>query len=558
MYTRLSLSLLVMIGITFTTRLHAQQASGDTDPVITADEQQSVRQARRKMLERPRGLIFNSDGCEVFRAKTPTPAAFLDDRLGHLRGSQVNTIMYCPLSSGFGLFTHRTKVGERCITQAKQLKGNITAELHAQGTDPLQIAVEFGHGEGMEVFFCMRMNDTHDVIHTAEDPDPLYPKWKMEHPEMLFGPIGAKMKHGRWSAVDFGQSEVRELAYRFLEEACRDYDIDGIELDFVRHPELFRRVGQTGDAATAEELGQMTDLMRRIRAMTEREAVRRGGRPYLLSIRLPDSVEACRWLGIDLERWLAEGLVDMLVPSGYFRFNPWSRSVELAHRHGVKVYADLAESRVLNEEKQRDPVRASEQSYRARAAQAWQAGADGAYIFNMYNARRPLLREIGDPNTLRQRDKIYFASVRGPYNAHGWFADSAKYFNRPTLVPDRPVKLAPGEKMELDVEFGEDAASLTGDPSPRITLRIRFLASVASPDFLQVQANGQALEGGQLAGDMLIFDLDRAVLKPGTNRFGLALGAGQRSTIRLRDLQIIVDYPQDGTAWPAASRYPNP
>ena len=68
--------------------------------------------------------------------------------------------------------------------------------------------------------------------------------------------------------------------------------------------------------------------------------------PLLISVRVPDSVGFCRAIGLDLERWLAEDLIDMLVVGGYFRLQPWEESVALGHRYGVPVYAGLSESRV--------------------------------------------------------------------------------------------------------------------------------------------------------------------------------------------------------------------
>ena len=34
--------------------------------------------------------------------------------------------------------------------------------------------------------------------------------------------------------MDYGRPEIRDLAFRFVEEVCRNYDVDGVELDFVK------------------------------------------------------------------------------------------------------------------------------------------------------------------------------------------------------------------------------------------------------------------------------------------------------------------------------------
>jgi hypothetical protein len=139
------------------------------------------------------------------------------------------------------------------------------------------------------------------------------------------------------------------------------------------------------------------------------------GKPLLIAVRVPDSVEYCRGIGLDIERWLREGLVDVLITTCYFRLNPWEYSVELGHRYGVPVYASLSESRV--NEKVHGEVGEftrdwNTESYRARAMEAWHAGVDDICMFNIFNPNRPQWRELGDPKTLEGLDKLTFVTCR--------------------------------------------------------------------------------------------------------------------------------------------------
>ena len=88
---------------------------------------------------------------------------------------------------------------------------------------------------------------------------------------------------------------------------------------------------------------------------------------------MPDSVEYCRFIGLDLERWLRDGLIDLLMVSGYFQMNDWEYSVQLGHRYGVKVYPSLDGPRVKDDAVR--AFRASLASYRGRALNVWSAGA---------------------------------------------------------------------------------------------------------------------------------------------------------------------------------------
>lgn len=366
---------------------------------VSATALQEIRTARDAALNRQRRIIFNSDGCDATHlAKAPTVEAMLDVRSYGLAGSQIDSIFYCPISAGFGHFTHRTKVGEILTTRDSFLKDNITADLIEQGTDPLQVIIDFSRENDYEVFFSMRMNDTHDAAYkpAEEVAYPLMPQLKLDRPDLLFGAPDNRPPYGRWSAVDYGQAEIRELAFRYFEEVCQDYDVDGLELDFFRHMQLFKTAAWEGEA-TEQERQQMTELMRRIRNMTEVEGIKRG-KPILIAIRVADSLEYSRKVGIDLEAWLQEGLVDILITSGYFRLNDWTYTIDLAHKYGVKAYPGFSESRIREPNVPADLRRTSDQSYRGRAADAWAAGADGIYVFNEYRANRQYLREI---STLR-------------------------------------------------------------------------------------------------------------------------------------------------------------
>jgi uncharacterized lipoprotein YddW (UPF0748 family) len=69
------------------------------------------------------------------------------------------------------------------------------------------------------------------------------------------------------SAVNYGLPEVRDKVFRIFQDVCTRYDVDGIEMDFYRHPVYFKPQ-MTGEPVTQEHCDMMTGLLRRIRAMT--------------------------------------------------------------------------------------------------------------------------------------------------------------------------------------------------------------------------------------------------------------------------------------------------
>lgn len=483
-------------------------------PIASLDD---LRAQRRQAVDRPRRVIFNNDGNEpVYLCKDTTPEEFLRHRTSALAGSFVDSIFYCTWSSGFGLFTHDTKVGEVFASKEDLFSKNLAPAMLAAGTDPLRVVADFGRKNNIEVFWSFRLNDTHDGSSAGYGPIMFRAnRLKREHPEWLIGDPQHRPKFGAWSAVDFTRAEIRDLAFRFVEEVCRNYAVDGVEIDFFRHPVFFKRAAQTGTECNDDERSLMTGLIRRIRTMTEVEGQRRG-RPILVAIRVPDSVEYCRATGIDLERWLQDGLVDLLVTGGYFQLNAPGYSAALAHKHGVKYYPSLDESRVKDDAARK--LRSSTASYRGRALSAWQAGADGVYLFNAFNPNDPIWRQLGSPALLAAADREYFASVLGQGAAAGGAYPHAPLMHVSRLNPAVPLLLKAGAAVETTLVTGESMPAAA-------TLRLQFKAPPAAAA-LAVQLNGADLTGGAVKGDWLEIPLSAGALRAGANTIRVTLAAG--------------------------------
>jgi len=306
------------------------------------------QQLRLEKLNEPRPLIHNNDGDDhLYReeeSKEFSIQDFLDIRSSGLTQTGATTLSYCSARS-FSLFTHNTEFGE-CYTDDFYLpdRRNIVSLLIEMGTDPLKATIDFARENDLEFFWSNRMNDTHDAAHRVDKPHAQWNTLKEENPEFLFGKMGENLPYGRWSAVDFSNQEIRDLCVKYFTEVCENYDVDGIELDFFRHLYLFRNVAQ-GEFATPDQLTLITGMVAEIRQMTERVGMKRG-KPILVLVRVPDSHEYCRNIGIDLEGWMEKELIDIVLGSGYFRLNPWADLVRLGQKHGVIIYAGLSESRI--------------------------------------------------------------------------------------------------------------------------------------------------------------------------------------------------------------------
>ena len=84
----------------------------------------------------------------------------------------------------------------------------------------------------------------------------------------------------------------------------------------------------------------MTDLMRRVRKMAD-EVGQQRGRPLLLAARAPFNPADAQFIGLDLETWLAEDLIDILIPGGGTESRmteSFQEIVNLGHKYDVPVY----------------------------------------------------------------------------------------------------------------------------------------------------------------------------------------------------------------------------
>ncbi len=386
-------------------------------PLAAADAAWKTK--RKQAASRRRRIIFNNDGGDFYLGKNDgTAAALLANRTTPLLGSQVDSIFYC--TGGFNIYTHRSPDTEFWMLYERGEK-TLLPEILASGTDPLQIMTGFCRKHGIEIFWTMRMNDTHD-----SSLPPLLTKWKQERPHLMMGKKGDTFPYvgSRWSTLDWEQEEVREKAFRILRDVAERYDVDGLELDFFRHPAYFRPQ-MMGETVTQRQCDLMTAFVARVREMADTVG-RRKNKPLLLSVRVPDSVGFARAIGLDLPAWLKQDLVDMLVGSCYFHLEPWESFVALGRKYGVKVYACLSGSRLP------DPTPAEElyvaqanfEVWRGEGLTAWKAGVDGIYAFNRFNPRDPLFRELGDPAILERLPRVYKPN---PGKVGRWLKDGERF-----------------------------------------------------------------------------------------------------------------------------------
>jgi hypothetical protein len=526
------------------------------------------KQARVNAVGRQRRIIFNDDLYELDRKDADTPRGLLKRRLRPLVGTQVDTISFSIIEADTPVYDSKVQpiYGADAHGEDPAYWPNIGPNIKAlarQGRCPIQIITDFAHEHGMESWAHMRMNDVHDSFLEG-----WLSLWKKEHRELLVDTDRMLPDKKLYvSANDMTHEQCRQRKLEIVEEVAGRYDIDGFELDYLRQPVLFSRT-MRGEPVTPVQIQIITSMMREFRVLADQAASRRG-RAIILAVRVPDTIAKARHIGLDIEQWLEQDLVDILIiGGGYAPFTLDLREfVELARPYGVPVIP------CINRGKYSLLFRA-----RALASRWHQAGADGIYTFNFgtpfeYKAGEELedirrqnyacLYEIGDPQTLVGKDKLY--RTDGPVNRHYRFIAGE---------PPLPQAIEPGSSRRISLWIGDDVetAARAGDIA-RLLLELHltgprnwwdivgsygnlpFDKDPAGPHCeipLSTTLNGRCLEGGERivldalkSTFILRYQLEAPPLKVGRNIIEVARIAGRAVSdekMTLEEVRLSVSY----------------
>ena len=263
------------------------------------------------------GLITNADGDNAFRADT------LEESQKLLRGEVdgyadvgIKTFTYS-IGAGSEILLYPTKVSntwgwrktkyDADPAWGPRIERNRKA-IEAGGDGP-RTAGEQAKKRGMYFFPSHRMNDGHYAFGQPPEEYPLSGKFWLENRDLEIkdSPIKGKPEYGH--LLDYTHEKVRNYRLAQAYEAIDRYQdiMDGYELDFTRFQVFF----PAGKAWERRDL--ITDVVRKVRQRLD-ERGKANGKSYLLMVRVPPAPHNCKWAGLDVERWAADGLIDVLSP----------------------------------------------------------------------------------------------------------------------------------------------------------------------------------------------------------------------------------------------------
>jgi hypothetical protein len=168
-----------------------------------------------------------------------------------------------------------------------------------QGIDYPSRMIERCRHDGISPWITLRMNDCH---YNNIPTHPFHGSFWKKNPQ-----FARKNATGYFATnLDYAHPEVRDFYKSLIVETLDRYDIDGLELDFMRECFLFT------EGKEAEGRAILTEWMRDIHKQVHEASVKRG-HPIKLGVRSPSRPEVSLAWGLDVIAWAKEGLIDMLV-----------------------------------------------------------------------------------------------------------------------------------------------------------------------------------------------------------------------------------------------------
>ncbi|MEA1952083.1 MAG: exo-alpha-sialidase, partial [Planctomycetota bacterium] len=376
-------------------------------------------------------------------------------------------------------------------------------------------------------------------------------QWKKDHPEMLLGKPADKAKYPFsdprhvWTYADFARQEVRDRMVTIVRDVLDRYDVDGIDLDFLRHPAFFKE-SLVFEPATEEHLDMLTDMVRKIRGEVL-AASERKKKPILLSVRVLPTLQLNRRFGFDAEQWIKQGLVDFIaVGGGYDPFTiPAKDMIDRGHALGVPVYVCLSVSGFSNAAKAAagGTLGNTIECWRAAAANAWLAGADGIQTFNLFpknpgtedtRKARQIWKDIGSPAVLAGQDKVYGIENLKTFNKTGFMVGTVSVDGR------LPVEVRKGSVAARVLPVADDVAAMKGRlDSLRLRVCLQGLNAAAK---MSGKINGTPLEMAAEKPGWWAADVLPEAMRRGDNVIVIAYKNGQAGSIKWVAAELAVRY----------------
>ena len=323
---------------------------------------------------------------------------------------------------------------------------------YSEGVDYPARMIERSRHHGISPWISLRMNDVH--VNGNLDHPIHSDFWRK--PELF-----RKGHPGYYArALDYAHKEVRDHHKALIVETLERYDIDGLELDFMREPYLFSK--------GKEQEGRLilNEWLQGIRTLVD-EAAKRRGHAIKLGVRVPSSPDTALGLGLDAPTWAKEGLVDLVVVTP--RWSTIDFSIPIGQwRELLGDRVTLAGGLEVNYQpylKIPNRMVTKEEAIGA-AIGVHSGGADVVYLFNYFQNKHPhwsipeyqrmlnAFSSVEELQKLPRRHAVTFSDVTIPGEEY------------PSPLP------ASGTQLSFDIQLG---------PAPPTTWKGELMIEVEDP-----------------------------------------------------------------------------
>ncbi len=412
-----------------------------------------------------------------------------------------------------------------------------------KGGDPLAVFTERCRQHGLVPFISMRMNDGHHLenVNTPNNTAGAHciSKFYAEHPEYR---IGENLKSWDKRVHNWAIKEVRDYKFAFVEEICKKYDIDGFELDFMRHPNLFR----TDETTFEQRKNIMTEFIRNVRKVLDETAKK--GQRRSLCVRIPAYISMYDKLGIDLAEWVDAG-VDMINASASYFTVHMTDLPEIVNRaKGASVYLEMCHTTMTGKSvaKGYDAMtfkRTTKEQYYTAAHLAYSRGAAGVSAFNFVYYRE---HGKGERGPFNEPPFEIFRHLDDPR----WLANQPQHYvlTKAFRTPNMPQKLTAGGTgvLKLDMAPPEGGWSQTGKLRIQSPEAIKGAGFEAYINAVQLPATNDISEPYQSPYEPLKPTRDNArawkvpsgIIREGINTIKINMTSGNEVLIEYIDLAI--------------------
>ncbi len=204
-------------------------------------------------------------------------------------------------------------------------------DLQEAGVDWLAECARACRRQGVAPWLSYRMNATHFSGATVSPVNARvfrYPRNRLSG--RVPGATGRR-DHA-WLGLNYARPAVRRHMFALIREGVEDYNYEGLELDWLRHPLCLEA------PAGARDTGAMTAWIADLRALT-----RARRRSYPFGLRVPGNLAYLRRIGLDLPEMARRGLIDFVSFSNYWQTS-WTMPLDDLRRAlgpDIRIYGGI-------------------------------------------------------------------------------------------------------------------------------------------------------------------------------------------------------------------------